>query len=104
MGLASDQRLGKGTDDKKKGIIEIDEGYIACKRIPDSFRVVVDNKERPHLYRTIQAQIEGQLVMHNGRGRDISISRRTTHAITDMILESAELARVNVYDIHQMLG
>ena len=35
MGLASDQRLGKGTDDKRKGIIEIDEGYIACRRIPD---------------------------------------------------------------------
>ena len=59
MGLASDQRLREGTDDKRKGIIEIDEGYIACKRIPDFFRVVVDNKERPHLYRTIQAQIEG---------------------------------------------
>ena len=104
MGLASDQRLGKGTDDKKKGIIEIDEGYIACRLIPDFFRAVVDNKERPHLYRTIQAPIEGQLVLHNGLGRDIPMSRRTSHAITDMILKSAELARVNVYDIHQMLG
>ena len=59
MGLASDQRLREGTDDKRKGIIEIDEGNIACRRKPDFFRAVVDNKERPHLYRTIQAQIEG---------------------------------------------
>ena len=51
--------MREGTDDKRKGIIEIDEGYIACRRIPDFFRAVVDNKERPHLYRTIQAQIEG---------------------------------------------
>ena len=56
------------------------------------------------MYSTIQAQVEGELILQLDRARRIKVSRRTTKAITETILESAELARVNLTALHHMLS
>ena len=62
--LAKARRVREGTDDEWKVIIGIDEGHIACSRIPCFLRAVMDSTERLRLHKTIQAQVEGRLVMH----------------------------------------
>ena len=101
---ASAYRLREGTDDEWRIIIGIAEGHIACRRMPDFINTVFNSDERLRLCRTVQAQVEGQLVLSLRHGRDIPIGRRTTHAITEKILESAELMRVSLPDLHRLLG
>ena len=104
LGPARAHRLREGTDDEWRVIVGIAEGHIACRRMPDFLRSVFDSGERLRLYSTIQAQVEGQLVLTIGRGRYIPISRQTSNGITAMILESAELLRVSLTDLHRFLG
>uniref|UniRef100_A0AAV1TMW8 CCHC-type domain-containing protein n=1 Tax=Peronospora matthiolae TaxID=2874970 RepID=A0AAV1TMW8_9STRA len=104
LGNTGFQRLGEGSDDEWRIIVGIAEGHIVCRRMPDFLRSVLDSKERLRLYSTVQAQVEGQLVLHISGGRDIPLSRQTTKAITEKILESAELLRVSLPDLHRLLG
>uniref|UniRef100_A0AAV1VGC9 CCHC-type domain-containing protein n=1 Tax=Peronospora matthiolae TaxID=2874970 RepID=A0AAV1VGC9_9STRA len=104
LNLTGTHRLREGTDDEWRIIIGIAEGLIACRRLPDFLNSVFDSDERLRLCRTVQAQVEGQLVLQLRHGRDIPIGRRTTHAITEKILESAEILRVCLPDLHRFLG
>uniref|UniRef100_A0AAV1USB4 CCHC-type domain-containing protein n=1 Tax=Peronospora matthiolae TaxID=2874970 RepID=A0AAV1USB4_9STRA len=104
LNLTGTHRLREGTDDEWRIIIGIAEGLIACRRLPDFLNSVFDSDERLRLCRTVQAQVEGQLVLKLRHGRDIPIGRRTTHAITEKILESAEILRVCLPDLHRFLG
>uniref|UniRef100_M4BAV4 Uncharacterized protein n=1 Tax=Hyaloperonospora arabidopsidis (strain Emoy2) TaxID=559515 RepID=M4BAV4_HYAAE len=90
LSLASTRKLREVNDDKWKVIIGVDAGDIACRQMLNFLRAVMASKERLHLYTTILAQVEGQVVLHIGSGREIPVIRRKMHAITDMILESAE--------------
>uniref|UniRef100_M4BBH2 Uncharacterized protein n=1 Tax=Hyaloperonospora arabidopsidis (strain Emoy2) TaxID=559515 RepID=M4BBH2_HYAAE len=104
LGPVRAHRLREGMDDEQRIIVGIAEGHIACRRMPDFLRSVLDRGERLRLYSTIQAQVEGQLVLTLGRGRPIPIGRQTSNGITEMILESAELLRVCLSELHRLLG
>ena len=65
---------------------------------------VFDSSEQFRLYSTVQAQVEGKLVLHLGHNRGIPIGRQTVRAITETILESAELAKVSLPEIHEFFG
>uniref|UniRef100_A0AAV1TQW4 LAGLIDADG endonuclease n=1 Tax=Peronospora matthiolae TaxID=2874970 RepID=A0AAV1TQW4_9STRA len=104
LGNTGFQRLREGSDDEWRIIVGIAEGHIVCRRMPDFLRSVLACKERLRLYSTVQAQVEGQLVLHISGGRDIPLSRQTTKVITEKILESAELLRVSLPDLHRLLG
>ena len=43
-------------------------------------------------------------MLHLGHTRGIPVGRQTTRAITEFILESAEIAKVNLQEVHQLLG
>lgn len=100
---ANAYRLREGTDTEWRIIVGIAEGHLVCRRMPDFLKAVMDSKERLRLYSTVQTQEEDQLVLHLARGRTVPISKQTTHALTEMILESAELLRVSLPDVHQLL-
>uniref|UniRef100_A0AAV1TWG6 CCHC-type domain-containing protein n=1 Tax=Peronospora matthiolae TaxID=2874970 RepID=A0AAV1TWG6_9STRA len=104
LNLTGTQRLREGTDDEWRIIIGIAEGHIACRRLPHFFNSVFGSDERLRLCRTVQAQVEGHLVLKLRHGRDIPIGRRTTHALTEKILESAEILPVCLPDLHRFLG
>ena len=72
--------------------------------MPDFLRSVLESRERLWLYSTIQDQVEGQLILTLGIGRPIPIGRRTSNGIIEMILESAELLRVCLPELHRLLG
>ena len=97
-------QLREGTDHEWKIIVGIAEGSVACRRMPDFLRAVLDSKERLRLYSTVQAQVEGHLVLHLAHTRGIPVGRQTTRAITESILESAEIAKVNLQEVHKLLG
>ncbi|KAE9010242.1 hypothetical protein PF011_g9908 [Phytophthora fragariae] len=97
-------RLREGTDAEWKIIGGMTDGSIACRKLPVFIKQVLDAQERLRLHSTIQAQVEGELVLHLIRNRGVRVSQQTTKAITDAILESAELARVNLTDVHRMLS
>uniref|UniRef100_A0AAV1T5B8 Uncharacterized protein n=1 Tax=Peronospora matthiolae TaxID=2874970 RepID=A0AAV1T5B8_9STRA len=94
----------EGTDDEWKVIAGLVEGNVACRRLPDFVKEVLKSEERLRLLRTIQAQVEGELVLHLDRARGNRVSRRTTKAITESILESAKLARAMLQALHRMLS
>ena len=56
------------------------------------------------LYCSVQAQVEGQLLLHLGHTRGIPDSRQTTRAITESILESTESTKVILFDVLKLLG
>ena len=72
--------------------------------MPNFLKVVLDSKERLRLYSTVPEQVEGQLVLRLGNARDIQVGRQTTRAITESIVESAELAKVSLPEVHKLLG
>ena len=96
--------ITEGTDDEWRITVGIAEGHIACRRMPDFLRSVLESRERLRLYSTIQDQVEGQLILTLGIGRPIPIGRQTSNGITEMILESAELLRVCLPELHRLLG
>ena len=59
------------------------------------FKEVLAITEKLRLYSTIQAKLEGELVLHLDRARGIRVIRRTMKAFTESILQSAELAPIN---------
>lgn len=101
---ATGNRLRVATEDEWSIITGMVEGSIVCRRMLPFMRQVFDGKERLRVYSTIQAQVEGELVLHLNRHRGVRISRQSTKALTETILESAELARVNLQALHAMLG
>lgn len=101
---AGQHQVREGTDDEWTIIAGLVEGTVACRRMPDFIQQVLKGEERLRLYSTIQAQVEGELILQLDRAGGIKLSRRTTKAITEAILESAELARINLPDLHLMLN
>ena len=101
---AGQHQVRAGTDDEWAIITGLVEGTVACRRMPDFIQQVLKSEERLRLYSTIQAQVEGELTFQLDRARVVPLSRRTTKAITEAILESAELARINLQDLHLMLS
>ena len=95
---------GGGTDEEWRIIVRLAEGHIACRRMPDFLRSVLDSGGRLRLYSTIQAQVEGQLFLTLSRGRPIPNGRQTSNGITEMILESAERLQVCLPELHRLLG
>ena len=71
-----------------KSLIEVVNVHTACLRMLDESQSVLYIKKRLRLYGKIQAHVEGQLVLHIGRGRDNLACRRTTHANTKIDLEN----------------
>eukprot|EP00644_Phytophthora_capsici_P017929 jgi/Phyca11/58597/gw1.62.190.1 len=57
------RRLRVGTEDEWRIIGAMAEGTMVCRKIPDFVRSVLDGQERLRLYRTIQVQLEGELVV-----------------------------------------
>ena len=70
----------------------------------DIFSQVLSSEDRLRLFSTIQAHVEGELILKLDRARGIRVTRRTTKALTEAILESAELARVNIQALHLILS
>ena len=66
------------------------EEGIVSRRLPDFLKSVLDSKERLRLYRTIQAQVEGELVLQLRSGTTIRVCRQSTSAIKEDILLAAE--------------
>ena len=52
-----------GTAEEWKVIEGLAEGSIACRQLPSFVQSIVDSPERIRLLKTIQAQVEGELVM-----------------------------------------
>ena len=103
-GVAHRHHIRDGTDDEWSIIVGLVEGTIACRRMPSFLNQVLKSEERLRLYSTIQAQVEGELILHLDGRREIKASRQTTKALTETILASAELARIDLQALHQMLG
>ena len=72
--------------------------------MPPFLKEVFDSKERLRFYSTIQSQVEVQLDLHLGLDQRIPICRQTTRAIMEKILESEELAKVNLAEHHHFFG
>ena len=68
-------QLREGSGHEWKIIVGIAEGSVACRRMPEFLRAVLDSKERLRLYSTVQTQVEGHLVLHLGHTRGIPLGR-----------------------------
>uniref|UniRef100_A0AAV1V7Y5 CCHC-type domain-containing protein n=2 Tax=Peronospora matthiolae TaxID=2874970 RepID=A0AAV1V7Y5_9STRA len=101
---AGQHQVRKGTDDEWKIVLGLIEGTIACRNMPAFLPHILRSEECLRLVSTIQAQVEGELIMQLGRSGGVRVTRQSTKAITERILESAELARVNLPALHNMLG
>ena len=101
---AGQNQVREGTDDEWSIIAGLVEGTVACRCRPDFIQQVLKSEERLRLYSTIQAQVEGELILQLDHARGIKLSRRTTKVTIQAILESAELARINLPDLHLMLS
>ena len=64
----------------------------------------MDSSERIRLFNTIQAQVEGELVMTLQRHHYIRVCQHSTNGIIAAILESAELVRVNLPALHTLIS
>lgn len=100
----SRSRLREGTQDEWRIISGLAEGSIVCRRLPIFLTNVLDSKERVRLYRTIQAQVEGELVLRLRSGLNIRMCRQNTSAIKEDILLAAERLRVNQDELRRLLN
>ncbi|KAE9050065.1 hypothetical protein PR001_g2742 [Phytophthora rubi] len=96
--------LRAGTKDEWGILAGMAEGNIVCRRVPEFAKSVLDSNKITRLNRTIQMQVEGELVLQlRGRGT-ISPSRRSTRAIKDDIMLAAVAAGVNLDEVQGMLN
>ncbi|CAI5726723.1 unnamed protein product [Hyaloperonospora brassicae] len=100
----SGSRLRAGTLDEWRIITGLAEGSIVCRRLPVFLKSVLDSKERVRLSRTIQAQVEGELVLHLRSGLNIRLCRQSTSAIKEDILLAAERLRVDQEVLRRFLN
>ena len=100
------RRLREGTKDEWRIISGIAEGSIVCRGLPDFIKSVLDAKERIRLYRTVQNQVEGELMIQLRSWVRIRDTRQQTKAIKDDILMAAAVIgpRVNLRDLQIMLN
>ena len=96
--------LREGTQEEWRTISCRAEGSIVCRRLPVFLNNVLDSKERVRLYRTIQAQVEGELVLHLRSRLNIRMCRPNTSAIKEDILLAAERLRVNQDELRRLLN
>uniref|UniRef100_A0AAV1UJ31 LAGLIDADG endonuclease n=1 Tax=Peronospora matthiolae TaxID=2874970 RepID=A0AAV1UJ31_9STRA len=101
---AGQHQVRKGTDDEWNIVLGLVEGTIAYRNMPAFLPRILRSEKCLRLVSTIQAQVEGELIMQLGLSRGVRVTRQSTKAITERILESAELARVNLPALHDMLG
>uniref|UniRef100_A0AAV1TKM3 Uncharacterized protein n=1 Tax=Peronospora matthiolae TaxID=2874970 RepID=A0AAV1TKM3_9STRA len=80
------------------------EGIVACRRLPNFVKQVLRSEERLRLYSTVQAQVEGKLILQLDRDRRVKVCRRTSKDLSATILESAELARAYLTALSLMLS
>ena len=93
-----------GTTEEWKIIEGLAEGSIACRKLPSFVQSIMDSSERIRLFNTIQAQVEGELVMTLQRHHYIRVCQHSTNGIIAAILESAELVRVNLPALHALIS
>uniref|UniRef100_H3GY86 Uncharacterized protein n=1 Tax=Phytophthora ramorum TaxID=164328 RepID=H3GY86_PHYRM len=98
------RRLREGTKDEWRIISGLAEGTIVSRKTPPFLRSVLDSRERLRLYKTIQAQVEGELVMKLRNGTGIRLTRQSTSSIKEDILLAAEQAHVNQNELRTMLN
>ncbi|KAE9122518.1 hypothetical protein PF010_g6723 [Phytophthora fragariae] len=97
------RQLREGTKEEWRIIAGIADGTIVCRRMPDFLKSILDAKELIRFYRTIQRQVEGELVVQLHSGVHIHESRQQTREIKDDILAAAVEAKVNVPELQRML-
>ena len=93
-----------GTAEEWKIIEGLAEGSIACRKLPSFVQSILDSTERIRLLNTIEAQVEGEMIMTLQRHHHIQVSRQSTNSIITMILEAAELVRVNLTALHALIS
>ncbi|KAL3667569.1 hypothetical protein V7S43_007123 [Phytophthora oleae] len=98
------RRLRLATDDEWKIIAGLSEGTIVCRQLPAFLKSVLGSHERLRLYKTIQKQVEGELVMKLRNGMSVKASRHSTRAIKESILLAAQRSKTNVHELHQMFN
>ena len=67
--------------------------------MPPFITVVLDSRESLRLYSTILAQVEVHLVLALGPDRCVPIGGQTKRSIVAAVLDSAEIAQVNLPEI-----
>ncbi|KAE9211855.1 hypothetical protein PF005_g10841 [Phytophthora fragariae] len=87
-------RLREGTDAEWKIIGGMTDGSIACRKLPVFIKQVLDAQERLRLHSTIQAQVEGELVLHLIRNRGVrsTFQQKTgqTHGAFQALAEDSD--------------
>ncbi|KAG1699175.1 hypothetical protein DVH05_014092 [Phytophthora capsici] len=100
------RRLRVGTEDEWRIIGAMAEGTMVCRKIPDFVRSVLDGQERLRLYRTIQVQLEGELVVQLRSWAAVKENRQQPRMLREDILMAATAVgnRVNLNEIQMMLN
>lgn len=79
---------------------------MVCRKTPDFVRSVLDGQERLRLYRTIQVQVEGELVVQLRSWAAVKENRQQPRLLREDILMAATAVgnRVNLNEIQTMLN
>ncbi|OWZ18037.1 LOW QUALITY PROTEIN: hypothetical protein PHMEG_0007942 [Phytophthora megakarya] len=94
-------QLREGTTDQWKGLAE---GDIVGLRFPAFVRRLFDSQEQLRLLSTIQAQVEGELMLTLNGYTTVNRRREHTRALKEAILLAAEIMNINLQELHALIS